>query len=56
MQFIIKWLKINKLCLNAGKTKFMIFDSEKNEDLINITMDDFSTLTIKEEKVRIKKY
>ena len=56
LKTIINWLTINKLCLNADKTKFMIFDSQKNKDIINVTMDDDSILTIKEEKVRIKKY
>ena len=56
MKMIINWLNINKLCLNADKTKFMVFDNQKNEDTINITINNDSVLTIKEEKVRIKKY
>ena len=53
---ILSWLSINKLCLNGDKTKFMIFDNLKNLDTIDIINDNSSTLTIKEEKVRTKKY
>ena len=56
LKIIINWLRINKLCLNADKTKFMIFDNSTNMDTIDITTNSNTILTIKEEKVRIKKY
>ena len=52
---IMNWLRINKLCLNSDKTKFMIFDNDINLDTINISVGN-SSLIIKEEKVRTKKY
>ena len=51
-----KWLSVNKLCLNASKTKLMVFDCLDNLDFIDITTDNNSMLTIKEQKIRIKKY
>ena len=56
MKLISEWLRINKLSLNAKKTKFMIFDNSDQLDTINITIDEDYTFTIKEQKVRIKKY
>ena len=56
LKFIINWLKVNKLCLNADKTKIMIFDNETMIDKIVIKIDSLSELRIKEEKVRDKKY
>ena len=56
MKLICEWLRINKLSLNAKKTKFMIFDNSDQLDTINITIDEDYTFTIKEQKVRIKKY
>ena len=56
LKFIIDWLRVNKLCLNADKTKFMIFDNSTNIDEIEIISCWQQKLTIKEEKVRIKKY
>ena len=44
------------LCLNASKTKLMVFDCLDNLDVIDITTDNNSMLTIKEQKIRIKKY
>ena len=32
-----KWARVNKLCLNASKTKFMVFDCLDNLDVIDIT-------------------
>ena len=56
MKLICEWLRINKLSLNAKKTKFMIFDNSDQLDTINITIDEDYTFTIKEQKERIKKY
>ena len=56
MKLICKWLRINKLSLNAKKNKFMIFDNSDQLDTINITINEDYTFTIKEQKVRIKKY
>ena len=56
LENIINWLRVNKLCLNADKTKFMIFDSESYLDKFYITAMNSSKQTIKEEKVRSKKY
>ena len=56
MKLICEWLRINKLSLNAKKTKFMIFDNSDQLYTINITIDEDYTFTIKEQKVRIKKY
>ena len=56
MKLICEWLRINKLSLNAKKTKLMIFDNSDQLDTINITIDEDYTFTIKEQKVRIKKY
>ena len=56
MKLICEWLRINKLSLNAKKTKFMIFDNSDQLDTINITIDEDYTFTIKEQKLRIKKY
>ena len=56
IKYIINWLWANKLCLNADKTKIMIFDNEENLDQIIVKIDDNSTLKIDEEKVRTKKY
>ena len=53
---IVTWLSANKLCLNADKTKIMIFDNEANLDQIHVMTEKSSLLTIKEEKVRTKKY
>ena len=49
-------VKLNKLCLNASKTKFMVFDCLDHLDVIDITTDNNSMLTIKEQKISIKKY
>ena len=43
-----KWLSVNKVFLNAKKTKFMAFDYLDNLDVINITTNNNSMLTIKE--------
>ena len=51
MKLICEWLRINKLRLNAKKTKFMIFDNSDQLDTINITIDEDYTFTIKEQKV-----
>ena len=56
MKLICEWLRISKLSLNAKKTKFMIFYNSDQLDTINITIDEDYTFTIKEQKVRIKKY
>ena len=56
VKLIISWLRANKLCLNDDKTKIMIFDNEINLDQIDIMTEDNYNLTIKEEKVRTKKY
>ena len=57
LRLVMNWLRINKLCLNPDKTKFMVFDNETNLDIINITDDNANNaIQIKEEKVRIKKY
>ena len=56
LKSILYWLKINKLCLNADKTKFMVFDSESRIDEFDVTIENSVNLTIKEEKVRTKKY
>ena len=45
----MKW--INKLSLNAKKTKFMIFDNLDQLDTINITINEDYTFTIKEQKI-----
>ena len=55
VKLIMNWLKLNKLCLNDDKTKIMIFDNKENVDQIMVKGDNYS-LTIKEEKVRTKKY
>ena len=55
-KLILSWLSANKLCLNADKTKIMIFDNKTTIDLINVTIDNNSSIIIKEEKVRTKKY
>ena len=44
------------MCLNSDKTKVMIFDSETDLDQIDVSVDNYNTITIKEEKVRSKKY
>ena len=54
MKLICELLRINKLSLNAKKTKFIIFDNSDQLDAINITIDEDYTFTIKEQKVRIK--
>ena len=58
LKLIINWLTINRICLNADKTKFMIFDNQANIDIINITSGEGngSQISLKEEKVRFKKY
>ena len=56
VKFIIYWLWANKLCLNPDKTKVMIFDNEMKLDHITVKIDDNTTLTVKEEKIRTKKY
>ena len=53
---IVNWLKANRLCLNGDKTKFMIFDKETYSDHIDIRSGNSILLTMKEEKVRYKKY
>ena len=40
MKLICDWLRINKLSLNAKKTKLMIFDNLDQLDTINITIDE----------------
>ena len=52
---ILEWLSINKLCLNSGKTKIMIFDANDDLDQIKVESENYS-ITIVEEKVRTKKY
>ena len=56
LRSILNWLRINKLCLNADKTKFMIFDTESRIDKFDVSFENCANLTIKEEKVRTKKY
>ena len=56
LENIFDWLRVNKLCLNAEKTKFMIFDNETFEDKFDITISNSGKHIIKEEKVRSKKY
>ena len=56
VKLIIKWLNTNKLCLNADKTKIMIFDNITNVDQVEVIIDNSKSLIIKEEKVRTKKY
>lgn len=36
LENIIDWLRVNKLCLNAEKTKFMVFNNEINVDRFEI--------------------
>ena len=50
------WLSVNKLCLNASKTKLVVFDCLDNLDVIDITTVKNSMLTTKERKIRIKKH
>ena len=56
VKLIIDWLRVNKLCLNGDKTKIMVFDNNVELDIINIPINSTTTLTIKEEKIREKKY
>ena len=56
LKTIMEWLRINKLSLNASKTKFMVFDNQENMDTINVLDENLNSITIKEEKVRVKKY
>ena len=56
LELIINWLRVNKLCLNADKTKFMIFDNVTGLDQFEITYKNYTKQTIREEKVRTKKY
>ena len=53
---IIGWLGANKLCLNGDKTKIMVFDNIIECDKFNVSINNETTLEIKEEKVRLKKY
>ena len=55
MENIMNWLSINKLSLNDDKTKIMIFDSKEFVDKIDVKTQNYA-ITIKEEKVRKKKY
>ena len=55
LNLVSEWLRKNKSCLN-DKTKFMIFDNSENLDTIDIILIDNTIFTIKEEKVRYKKY
>ena len=52
------WLAKNfkKTKFKCKKTKFMIFNNLDQLDIINITIDEDYTFTIKEQKVKIKKY
>ena len=56
LRTIVNWLNINKLCLNSDKTKFMVFDNLTDNDTINVTINSGHIMSIKEEKVRLKKY
>ena len=56
LENIMDWLRVNKLCLNTDKTKFMIFDNETFIDKFYITTSNSDKQMIKEEKVRTKKY
>ena len=58
LKTIMKWLRINKLSLNASKTKFMVFDKQENIDKITFSDENSNnnSIIIKEEKVRVKKY
>ena len=49
------WLTVNKLSLNADKTKIMIFDKKEKSDSIKIETEN-QCMIVKEEKVRRKKY
>ena len=41
---ILDWLRINKLCLNVGKTKFMVFDNENDSDTVDINDKNFNCI------------
>lgn len=56
LELIINWLRVNKLCLNADKTKFMVFDNVTDLDKFEITLKNSTKQMIREEKVRTKKY
>ena len=56
LELIINWLRVNKLCLNADKTKFMVFDNVTGLDKFEITHKNSTKQMIREEKVRTKKY
>ena len=56
LKIILNWLKLNKLCLNSDKTKFMVFDTDSRLDKVDVVGENFVSLTINEEKVRTKKY
>ena len=55
LEYITDWLRVNKLCLNTDKTKFMIFDNETFVDTFDMSTNS-SRQMIREEKVRTKKY
>ena len=56
VKLITSWLGANNLCLNGYKTKIMIFDGETDLDQINVTVNNSTSITIKVEEVRSKKY
>ena len=53
---IMDWLGANKLCLNADKTKIMVFDNVLESEKINVCISNNTSLVIAEEKIRTKKY
>ena len=56
IKLIIDWLGANKLCLNADKTKFMVFDNSTDLDQIEVEISNTTSIVVKEEKIRTKKY
>ena len=46
MQYVFKWLQANGLSLNNSKTKFLVFDSYPQEDVILVPVTNDLTLVI----------